>query len=83
MATPIKSLIEWIDEINNSIFALQSSELELKMLAQFRAKLVEKLPIEKDFAHQNFIAGRKYMEDYYEEPEKESINFSTFFKNYQ
>lgn len=50
MKTPILQLIEWIDKTNNS----QSSELELKMLAQFRAKLVEKLPLEEEFQKKQY-----------------------------
>ena len=55
MKTPINSIINWIDEINNSIFALQASEIELKLLAQFKAKLIEKLPLEKDFVNKTDI----------------------------
>ncbi len=34
-----KNLIDWIDNISNSIFALQASQIELKMLEQFKNKV--------------------------------------------
>jgi hypothetical protein len=34
-----KNLIDWIDNISNSIFAFQSTEIELKMLEQFKNKV--------------------------------------------
>ncbi len=34
----LKELIEWITEIENSVFALSAPEIELKMLAQFKEK---------------------------------------------
>jgi hypothetical protein len=34
-----KNLIDWIDNISNSIFALQASQIELKMLEQFKKKV--------------------------------------------
>ncbi len=34
-----KNLIDWIDNISNSIFAFQASEIELKMLEQFKSKV--------------------------------------------
>jgi len=34
-----KNLIDWIDNISNSIFAFQASEIELKMLEQFKNKV--------------------------------------------
>ena len=45
-----KNLIDWIDNISNSIFALQASQIELKMLEQFKNKVQSlqqtKIPIE-------------------------------------
>ena len=45
-----KNLIDWIDNISNSIFAFQSTEIELKMLEQFKNKVQSlqqtKIPIE-------------------------------------
>jgi hypothetical protein len=45
-----KNLIDWIDNIPNSIFALQASQIELKMLEQFKNKVQSlqqtKIPIE-------------------------------------
>lgn len=83
MTTPIKSLIEWIDEINNSIFALQASEIEIKMLAQFKAKLVEKLPIEEVFAVKCYNAGCNYMEEIVDNRLGRDIGFSEFMENYK
>jgi flagellar biosynthesis/type III secretory pathway protein FliH len=34
-----KNLIDWIDNISNSIFAFQANEIELKMLEQFKNKV--------------------------------------------
>jgi len=38
MQTSLEVLIKWVDDMNNSVFALSASEVELKMLQQFKAK---------------------------------------------
>jgi hypothetical protein len=48
--TPLQKLVEWVDKMNNSIFALQSSEIELKMLQQFKTKIQSLLPYEQEWA---------------------------------
>ena len=86
MKTPINSLIKWIDDMQNSIFALNSSEMELKMLAQFKDKLTETLPLEEEFALQSFSAGCDFMEYAYENPLADdhiNLGFPKFIEKYK
>lgn len=55
--TTLERLISKIEEINNSIFALSSSELELKMLIDFRTMLVNELDNERQELLDQYIEG--------------------------
>ena len=63
MQTPLEVLIKWVDDINNSVFALSSSAIELKMLRQFKTKCQSLLLAERQIiidAHSHgirFITG--------------------------
>jgi len=59
MKTPINSLITWVEDMENSVFALQASEIELKMLGQFKKKLKDTLKTEEEFGETIFRAGEK------------------------
>jgi hypothetical protein len=48
MATPIQELVKWLDEINNSIWALTSSKEELKMISGFKKKAESLLQKERE-----------------------------------
>ena len=50
--TPIQELIEWIKQIDNSVFALSASAVELKMLGSFKTKLASLLPTEQQYVQQ-------------------------------
>ena len=58
--TPIQELIDWISEIENSIFGLNCARIELDMLAQFKLKLKEYTQKEKAFAFYCFEAGNTH-----------------------
>ena len=51
--TPIQELIEWIKQIDNSVFALSASAVELKMLGSFKTKLASLLPTEQQYIQQH------------------------------
>ena len=36
---PLQILIDWVEDMENSIFALSAPENELKMLSQFKDKI--------------------------------------------
>ena len=51
--TPIQELIEWIKQIDNSVFALSASAVELKMLGSFKTKLASLLTTEQQYIQQH------------------------------
>ncbi len=48
MKTAIKDIIDWIDLIDNSVFALSAPANELRMLTSFRNKATQLLEKEKE-----------------------------------
>jgi hypothetical protein len=58
MKTPINELITWVEDMEDSVFALQASSTELQMLSQFKKKLKDTLEKEKEFGVQCFNGGR-------------------------
>lgn len=59
MKTPINELITWVEDMENSIFALQASSTELQMLSQFKKKLKDTLHREKEFGENCFNGCKK------------------------
>jgi hypothetical protein len=55
--TAIRQAIDWVNEIENSVFALQASEIELKMLKQFKTKLQSLEPVNEQHIKDAFDDG--------------------------
>ena len=73
--TPIQELVDWILECENSIFAISATEIELKMLSQFKDKLKSQLQKEKAFAFDCYETGVDYACGSYED-------FDQFYSQY-
>lgn len=80
----MQKLIEWLNEIDNSIFALSAPDNELRMLRDFKSKATELLTKEREQIEVAFNAanetlpdtngyGRKYKtsENYYNQTYKQ------------
>jgi hypothetical protein len=59
--TALQQLIEWIDTIDNSVFALSASKVELAMLKQFKTKCQSPLSTERQQIIDAFDEGKKEM----------------------
>lgn len=55
----MQELIDWIDEIDNSVFALSAPSNELKMLSDFKRKANEFLEAERKQIVDSYNAGHK------------------------
>ncbi len=76
--TAMQEMINWIEEMENSIFGLSATPLELRMLSQFKQKCKQLLKTEKEqlvdaratlyaeFLSIHINAPRKYCEEWFE-----------------
>jgi len=78
--TPIQELIDWIDKINASIYALSASDSELNMMANFKIKLMKMKQKEKAFAFDCYEAG--FSEMWEDDSRTSEEDFDLFYKQY-